>query len=36
MKKIMRSEHLEMSVLIGIDPDSDGLKLAQNMGVHTI
>lgn len=32
----MRSEHLEMSVLIGIDPDSDGLKLAQNMGVHTI
>lgn len=36
MKKIMRSEYLEMSVLIGIDPNSDGLKRAQDAGVYTI
>mgnify|MGYP003442439009 CR=1 FL=1 len=28
MKKVIRSEHLELSVLIGIDPNSDGLKRA--------
>ena len=36
MKKVIRSEHLEMSVLIGIDPNSDGLKRAQEVGVQTI
>ncbi|MGM9945029.1 MAG: acetaldehyde dehydrogenase (acetylating) [Lysinibacillus sp.] len=36
MKKVIRSEHLEMSVLIGIDPNSDGLKRAQEAGVQTI
>ncbi len=36
MIKIMRlSEVLEMSVLVGIDPDSDGLKRAARMGVAT-
>ncbi|PWL25479.1 MAG: acetaldehyde dehydrogenase (acetylating) [Altererythrobacter sp. XM-24bin4] len=36
MIKIMRlSEVLEMSVLVGIDPDSDGLKRATRMGVAT-
>lgn len=36
MKKVMRSELLHMSVVIGIDPDSDGLKKAKDAGVHTI
>lgn len=36
MKKVIRSEFLEMSVLIGIDPDSDGLKRAEHAGVQTI
>ena len=36
MKKVMRSDFLEMSVLIGIDPTSDGLKRAQEAGIHTI
>ncbi|MBD8037599.1 acetaldehyde dehydrogenase (acetylating) [Solibacillus sp. A46] len=36
MKKVMRSDSLEMSVLIGIDPTSDGLKRAQDVGIHTI
>lgn len=36
MKKVMRSDSLEMSVLIGIDPASDGLKRAQDVGIHTI
>lgn len=36
MKKVMRSELLHMSVIIGIDPDSDGLKKAKDAGVHTI
>lgn len=36
MKKVMRSELLHMSVVIGIDPDSDGLKKAKYAGVHTI
>jgi len=36
MIKIMRvSDLLEMSVLIGIDPDSDGLKRAERLGVAT-
>ncbi len=36
MIKIIRlSESLEMSVLVGIDPDSDGLALAKRMNVRT-
>lgn len=36
MMKIMRSPYLEMSVLIGIDPHSEGLKLAREAGIETI
>jgi acetaldehyde dehydrogenase (acetylating) len=36
MYKIERSEYLEMSVMIGIDPDSDGLKRAKNRGITVI
>ncbi len=36
MIKILRtSERLEMSVLVGIDPESDGLARAKRMGVQT-
>ncbi|WP_168073849.1 acetaldehyde dehydrogenase (acetylating) [Caulobacter sp. SSI4214] len=36
MFKIMRlSDTLEMSVLVGVDPESDGLKRAQRLGVAT-
>ena len=36
MIKIMRSsEHLEMSVMVGIDPKSDGLDRAKRMGIAT-
>jgi acetaldehyde dehydrogenase len=36
MIKILRtSRHLEMSVLVGIDPSSDGLARAERMGVAT-
>lgn len=34
MYKIERSKELEMSVMIGIDPDSEGLKRAKNRGYH--
>ncbi len=35
MIKVMRSEVLEMSALIGIDPGSDGLARARRLGVAT-
>lgn len=36
MIKILRlSDSLEMSVMVGIDPESDGLKRAERMGVKT-
>ncbi|HHY20555.1 MAG TPA: acetaldehyde dehydrogenase (acetylating) [Bacilli bacterium] len=35
MYKIERSEYLEMGVMIGIDPDSDGIKRAEERG-HTV
>jgi acetaldehyde dehydrogenase len=36
MFKIMRlSDVLEMAVLVGIDPDSDGLRRARSMGIET-
>ncbi|TWS00343.1 acetaldehyde dehydrogenase, partial [Pseudomonas extremaustralis] len=36
MIKILRNaKHLEMAVMVGIDPASDGLARAQRMGVAT-
>lgn len=36
MVKVLRNaEHLEMAAMVGIDPESDGLKRAQSMGVTT-
>ncbi|QCR32129.1 acetaldehyde dehydrogenase (acetylating) [Lysinibacillus sp. SGAir0095] len=36
MYKIERSENLEMSVMVGIDPESDGLKRAEDRGYKAI
>lgn len=36
MYKIERSPVLEMSVMVGIDPESDGLKRAEDRGYTTI
>lgn len=36
MKKVMRSSHLELTAVIGIDPDSDGLRMAREAGFKTI
>ena len=35
MFKLMRSDALEMSALVGIDPNSDGLKRARDLGITT-
>lgn len=36
MYKIERSEYLTMSVMVGIDPTSDGIQRAKDRGYHTI
>jgi acetaldehyde dehydrogenase len=36
MLKLRRSEVLELTTMIGIDPDSDGLKRAKDLGYETI
>jgi len=36
MYKLLRSDHLEITALIGIDPESEGLKKARENGVKTI
>ncbi|OXM86966.1 acetaldehyde dehydrogenase (acetylating) [Paenibacillus rigui] len=36
MIKLMRSEILELTTVIGIDPASDGLRRARELGFHTI
>lgn len=36
MLKLRRSEILELTTVIGIDPDSDGLKMAREFGFETI
>ena len=36
MKKLQRSSEIELTTVIGIDPDSDGLRKAKEAGYHTI
>lgn len=36
MKKLQRSSEIELTTVIGIDPDSDGLRKAKEAGFHTI
>ena len=35
IKKLLKSDNLEASLLVGIDPESDGLKRAAELGVPT-
>lgn len=36
MKKLQRSSVIELTTVIGVDPDSDGLRKAREAGFHTI
>ena len=36
MKKLQRSSEIELTTVIGIDPESDGLRKAKKAGFHTI
>ena len=36
MKKMLHSEVLDLTTMIGIDPNSEGLKMAKEHGLHTI
>lgn len=36
MKKLQRSSVIELTTVIGVDPESDGLKKAREAGFHTI
>lgn len=35
MYKVMKSKNLEMEAMVGIDPDSEGLKRAKALGINT-